>query len=106
MSMEKKERNSWVADVSACKPMCESAISMVSSANAWPCELVVGVMRHAWGMVLRCRSSPLMKALNLKQEKGSPCLQPLPIGVSGVLPYCVSTVNVQSLSMSAISVTI
>ena len=47
-----------------------------------------------------------MKALNLRQEKGSPCLQPLPRGVSGVLPYCVSTVSVQSVSMSAIRVTI
>ena len=39
-------------------------------------------------------------------EKGQPCLQPRPIGVSVVLPCLVSTIREQSLSMSAMRVTI
>ena len=47
-----------------------------------------------------------MKALKRRHEKGQPCLHPRPMGVSGVSPCLVSTMREQSLSMSAISVTI
>ena len=81
-------------------------MSWVSSANAWPCVDKVEEICHECGIVLRCLRRPFMNVLNLRHENGSPCLHPRPMGVSGVLPYCVSTVREQSLSMSAMRVII
>ena len=106
MSMAKKSRNSCVALESACSPACESAYRAVSSAKAWPWVERLAEMRQECGTVLRCLRRPLMNALNRRHEKGQPCLHPRPMGVSGVSPCLVSTTNEQSLSMSAMRVTI
>ena len=106
MSIAKKLRNSYVAFDRACRPACESAKRAVSSAKACPCVERLAEMRQECGTVFRWRSRPLIKALNRRHENGHPCLQPRPMGVSGVSPCFVSTTSEQSLSMSAMRVTI